>query len=60
MTVEIARKAGYLRAEWRQKGHTLAFPDVTLAAVALVHGFPLLTDNRKHFPMEELELLALP
>jgi len=30
-----------------------------MAAVALVNGMPLLTDNRKHFPMDELELLDL-
>jgi hypothetical protein len=28
--------------------------------VALSRRLPLLTDNRKHFPMPELELLPLP
>lgn len=60
ITPEIAGKAGLLRRDWRQKGQTLSYTDVTLAAVALTHGMPLLTDNRKHFPMEELTLLPLP
>jgi predicted nucleic acid-binding protein len=60
VTPEIAQQAGLLRRDWRQKGQTLSYTDVTLAAVALTHGLPLLTDNRKHFPMEELELLPLP
>lgn len=60
VTPEIAQKAGLLRRDWRQKGQTLSYTDVTIAAVALAHGLPLLTDNWKHFPMEELELLPLP
>ena len=60
VTAEIAQKAGRLRRDWRQKGQTLSYTDVTIAAVALSHGLPLLTDNRKHFPMSELQLLPLP
>ena len=57
---KIARSAGLLRRDWRAKGHTLSFTDVTIAAVALANGSLLLTDNRKHFPEENLELLPLP
>jgi predicted nucleic acid-binding protein len=57
---EIARQAGLLRRDWRNKGHTLSYTDVTIAAVALSNELPLLTDNRRHFPMPELELLPLP
>jgi predicted nucleic acid-binding protein len=57
VTLEIARKAGLLRRDWLRKGQTLSYTDVTIAAVALTHGLPLLTDNRKHFPMTELEIL---
>ena len=60
VTAEIAQKAGLLRRDWRQKGQTLSYTDVTIAAVALANGLPLLTDNRKHFPMEGLELMPLP
>jgi tRNA(fMet)-specific endonuclease VapC len=60
VTPEIARKAGLLRREWRNKGQTLSYTDVTIAAVALTNEVPLLTDNRKHFPMPELRLIPLP
>lgn len=60
VTPQIARQAGLLRRDWRQKGQTLSYADVTIAAVALSNGVPLLTDNRKHFPMPELQLLPLP
>jgi len=59
VTAEIAMKAGVLRRDWRQKGHTLSYTDVTIAAVALAN-VALLTDNRKHFPMPELKLVPLP
>lgn len=60
VTPEIARRAGLLRRDWRTKGHTLSYSDVTIAAVALATQSPLLTDNRKHFPMADLNLLPLP
>jgi predicted nucleic acid-binding protein len=60
VTAETARQAGLLRRDWRQRGHTLSYSDVAIAAVALNRRLPLLTDNRKHFPMPELELLPLP
>ena len=60
VTKEIAIQTGILRREWRAKGQTLSFSDVTIAAVALANGCTLLTDNRKHFPMPELELIPLP
>ena len=60
VTPEIARHAGLLRRDWRAKGYTLSFTDVTIAAVALANQSPLLTDNRKHFPMPELTLFPLP
>jgi predicted nucleic acid-binding protein len=46
VTPEIARQAGLLRRDWQRKGHTLQAP--------------LLTGNRKHFPMPELQLWPLP
>jgi predicted nucleic acid-binding protein len=60
VTAEIARQAGFLRRDWRKEGQTLSYTDVTIAAVALSHQVPLLTDNRKHFPMPEPQLLPLP
>jgi predicted nucleic acid-binding protein len=60
VTPAIAKQAGLLRRDWRKKGHTLSYTDVTIAAVALSNEVPLLTDNRKHFPMPQLRLLPLP
>ena len=60
VTPDIARQAGLLRRDWRTRGHTLSYADVTIAAVALTNRSPLLTDNRKHFPRAELKLLPLP
>src|SRR5271154_2042294 len=60
VTWEIAQLAGDLYRQWRQKGHTLGFADVTIAAVALTHNLVLVTENQKHFPMPELQLLPLP
>jgi len=60
VTQEIAAQAGLLRRDWRQKGQTLSYTDVTIAAVALANGLGLLTDNRKHFPMAEVNLFPLP
>jgi predicted nucleic acid-binding protein len=57
---EMARAAGSLMLEWQRKGRTLGLPDAMIAAVALELGFTLATDNRKDFPMRELELLPLP
>lgn len=60
ITREISQRAGLIRREWRQKGQTLSFTDASLAAVAIEHGLPFLTDNTKHFPMPELQLFPLP
>jgi len=58
-TQEVARQAGLLRG-WQKKGQTLSYTDVTIAAIALSNDVPLLTDNKKHFPMAELQLFPLP
>ena len=60
VTWEAAQLAGDLFRQWRQKGQTLALSDVTIAAVALTHKLVLVTDNKKHFPMPELQIVLLP
>jgi predicted nucleic acid-binding protein len=60
VTWEIARRAGEMKSEWTKKGQALALPDVTIVAVSLAHGLILVTDNRKHFPMPELQFLTMP
>jgi predicted nucleic acid-binding protein len=59
ITPRIARTAGLLRRDWLRKGQTLSYTDVTLAAVAIEMGLPLMTDNFKHFPMPEIHLFPL-
>jgi predicted nucleic acid-binding protein len=60
VTWEAAQLAGDLYRQGRQRGQALGLADVTIAAVALTHKLTLVTDNQKHFPMLELQLLALP
>jgi len=59
VTWEAARYAGALYREWRQKGVTLALPDLTIAAVAITNGLRFATDNPKDFPMSELRFHPL-
>jgi predicted nucleic acid-binding protein len=56
----VARTAGFLKNEWTQKGRTLGVMDLMIAATAMVHNLPLMTDNRKDFPMPQLTLYPLP
>ena len=56
----VGEHAGRLKNLWAKRGHVLALPDVCVAAVAIEQGCALLTDNRRHFPMPELNLYPLP
>ena len=60
MTGAIARRAGSLRSVWAQKGRTLSLADMMVAATALEHGLALMTDNRRDFPLPELNFYQLP
>ncbi len=60
VTWEIARHAGLLKNSWARQGITLPLTDVTVAAVALIHGLILLTDNVRHFPMPGLQMEPMP
>lgn len=60
LTGSIARRAGSLKCAWAQKGRTLSLADMMVAATALEHGPSLVTDNRKDFPLPELNLYPLP
>lgn len=55
-----ARSGGSLKFNWAQKGHTFTLVDALIAAIAIENHCQLLTDNRKHFPMPELNLHPLP
>jgi predicted nucleic acid-binding protein len=60
ITRETSGGAGRMKAAWAKKGITLTLPDVLIAAVAIQHRAALATDNRKHFPMTELQILTMP
>jgi predicted nucleic acid-binding protein len=60
LTGNSGRRAGALKQQWAKKGRTLTLADTIVAAVALEHGCTLMTDNRKDFPMEELDKFDLP
>jgi len=47
---EMAVKAGLFRRDFR-KSHNLGLMDTLIAATSVVMGIPLVTLNRKHFPM---------
>jgi len=60
ITWAIARRAGSLKSAWAHKGRTLSLADMMVAATALEHGLSLVTDNRKDFPLSELNFYPLP
>ncbi len=59
LTAAIARRAGSLKSAWAQKGRTLSLADMMVAATTLEHGLALMTDNRKDFPLPELNFYPL-
>jgi predicted nucleic acid-binding protein len=60
LSAASARLAGRLKNTWARKGHTLALADTIVAAISSERGCTLLTDNRKDFPMPEVQLYPLP
>lgn len=59
ITVPIARLAGLLKRDYSKKGKVLTVADATIAAVAIHHRIPLITDNVNDFPTKELQLFRL-
>ena len=60
LTRTAGRVAGRLKNDWSKKGRTLTLADTIIAAIALERGCTLMTDNRKDFPMAELQCYSLP
>jgi len=56
ITASIARRAGLLKNAWAGKGRTFTLADTMVAATALEHDLPLMTDNRRDFPFPDLAL----
>ncbi len=53
---EIGARAGACLKRYRAS-HGIELGDALIAATAVVHGVPLWTRNRKHYPMPELRLV---
>jgi len=60
LSASIARLAGQMRNAWAKRGRTLSLADTIVAATAIDRRCALLTDNRKDFPMREVQLFPLP
>jgi predicted nucleic acid-binding protein len=60
LNASSARLAGRLKNTWARKGRTMTLSDTIVAAIAIERGCALLTDNRKDFPMPEVQLYPLP
>ncbi len=60
LTRGAGQLAGKLKSDWSRKGRTLALADTIIAAIALERHCMLATDNRKDFPMAELDYYAFP
>ena len=60
LTAAAGRLAGSLKNKYGRKGRTLTLADTIIAAIAMERRCTLVTDNRKDFPMTELEYFDLP
>jgi tRNA(fMet)-specific endonuclease VapC len=60
LTGTAGRLAGSLKYSWARKGRSLTLADTIIAAIALERRCTLLTDNRRDFPMPELDHYSLP
>ncbi len=59
LDAETAKRAGLLKSTWGKKGIAISLPDAIVAAIAIDRDCILATDNRKDFPMPELNLYPL-
>jgi len=59
LNARSGRRAGLLKTQWAKKGRTLSLADTIIAAIAIEKECSLMTDNRKDFPMPELNLYPL-
>ncbi len=55
----IADQAGRWIYLYRRQGIQLALADTIIAATAWAHSLTLVTSNTKHFPMEDIDVLAV-
>jgi predicted nucleic acid-binding protein len=60
LTSAAGRLAGNLKNKYARRGRTLTLADTIIAAIAIERRCTLMTDNRKDFPMPELDCYDLP
>lgn len=58
MDIDTGRMAGLYASQYGKAFSGIALEDYVLAATARTHRCPLWTHNRKHYPMDDLELIA--
>jgi predicted nucleic acid-binding protein len=59
LTAEIGIIAGKYVHRYG-KSHAVEVPDALIAATAKVHGLPLWTLNKKHYPMRDIRFFSPP
>jgi len=59
VTREASMVASRYRDDFARRGRTLATSDSLIAAVARAYGAVLLTENPKHFPMNDMVVRSL-
>ena len=60
LTATSARLAGTIKNKYAKRGLTLSLADIIIAAIALERRCMLVTDNRRDFPMPDLDCYDLP
>lgn len=60
LTLEIAKRAGDLKAERSRVGRTHGIVDMMIAATALEYNYPVATNNRRDFEIPGLDVIVLP
>ena len=58
MNIDTGRIAGLYASQYAKAFSGIALEDYVLAATARTHRCPLWTHNRKHYPMNDLELIT--
>jgi tRNA(fMet)-specific endonuclease VapC len=53
---EVADRSAQLVREYKSKGRTLGVADALIAGTCLYHDLTLVTYNRKHYPIAELNI----
>lgn len=55
----IANQTGEFIRNYRKKGITLSIPDALIATTCILNNLTLITYNKKHYPLKELEIYSI-